>query len=180
VWVRRMGGRGRCAQTYDIVLSPQLWHIVLQTRLCPGRQTFNHPTKSFDIVTHFFTAQSIRKMIRREPTMIPMSAADVQDVRDLVAAQTAEYDRKQLLMNHMKIMAQQPLTDEEVPILMHAARQEKDRLERERRLGMEPGTSAGQTDASISAHPQPGPGATDRGRITGKINLFATVKLYGC
>jgi len=108
-------------------------------------------------------------MIRREPTMIPMSDSDVQDVRDLVAAQKAEYDRKQQLMNQMKIMAERPLTDEEVPILMHVARQEKDRLERERRLGMEPGTSAGQTlgtDASISAHPQPGPSATHRGRMT--------------
>lgn len=104
-------------------------------------------------------------MIRREPTMIPMSDSDVQDVRDLVAIQTAEYERKQQLMNQMKIMAERPLTDEEVPILMHVARHEKDRLERERRLGMEP---AGQTtDASISAHPQPGPSAIDRGRGTG-------------
>jgi len=121
------------------------------------------------------TLQSIRAMIRREPTMIPMSDSDVQDVRDLVATQTADYARKQQLMNQMKIMAERPLTDEEVPILMHVARQEKDRLERERRLGMEPGTSTGQTigtDASISAHPQPGPSAADRARITA-MNLHA-------
>lgn len=110
-------------------------------------------------------------MIRREPTMIPMSDSDVQDVRDLVATQTAEYDRKQQIMNQMKIMAERPLTDEELPILMRVARQEKDRLERERRLGIEPGTSAGQTDVSISAHPQPGPSITDRGRITGRSTL---------
>jgi hypothetical protein len=106
--------------------------------------------------------------------MIPMSDSDVQDVRDLVAIQTAEYERKQQLMNQMKIMAERPLTDEELPILMHVARLEKDRLERERRLGMEPGTSASQTlgtDVSISAHPQPEPSATDRGRITGRFIL---------
>jgi hypothetical protein len=107
-------------------------------------------------------------MIRREPTMIPMSDSDVQDVRDLVTTQTAEYERKQHIMNQMKIMAERPLADE-LPILMQIARQEKERLEREMRLGMEPGTSAGQTlgtDVSISAHPQPGPSAMDRGRLT--------------
>jgi len=105
-------------------------------------------------------------MIRREPTMIPMSDSDVQDVRDLVATQTVENERKQQIMNQMRIMAERPLTDEEIPILMQVARQEKDRLERERRLGIDPGTSAGQTDVSISAHPQLGPIAADRGRMT--------------
>ncbi|KIM91922.1 hypothetical protein PILCRDRAFT_809914 [Piloderma croceum F 1598] len=107
-------------------------------------------------------------MIRREPTMIPMSDSDVQDVRDLVATQTAEYERKQQIMNQMKIMAERPLADE-LPILMQIARQEKEREMREMRLGMEPETSAGQTlgtDVSISAHPQPGPSAMDRGRLT--------------
>ena len=109
-------------------------------------------------------------MIRREPTMIPMSDSDVQDVRDLVATQTADYERKQQIMNQMKIMAERPLADE-LPILMQIARQEKEKLEREMRLGMEPGTSAGQKlgtdrDVSISAHPQPGPSVMDRGRTT--------------
>lgn len=110
-------------------------------------------------------------MIRREPTMIPMSDSDVQDVRDLVATQTADYERKQQLMNQMKIMAERPLTDDEIPMLLQVARQEKDRLEREIRLGMEAGTSSGRTlgtDSSISAHPQPGPTAPDRGHATGR------------
>jgi len=103
--------------------------------------------------------------------MIPMSDADVQDVRDLVATQTAEHDRKQQLMNQMKTLAERPMTDEEVPILMHVARQEKDRLERDRRLGIEPGTSGGHIlggDASISARPQPGLSAPDRIREFGQ------------
>ena len=103
--------------------------------------------------------------------MIPMSEADVQDVRALVATQTAEHDRKQQLMNQMKTLAERPMTDEEVPILMHVARQEKDRLERDRRLGIEPGTSGGGHilggDASISARPQPGLSAPDRIREFG-------------
>jgi hypothetical protein len=102
--------------------------------------------------------------------MIPMSDADVQDVRDLVATQIAEHDRKQQLMNQMKTLAERPMTDEEVPILMHVARQEKDRLERDRRLGIEPGTSGGHIlggDTSISARPQPGLSAPDRIREFG-------------
>jgi hypothetical protein len=97
--------------------------------------------------------------------MIPMSDSDVQDVRDLVATQSADYERKQQILNQMRIMAERPLTDEEFPILLQAARQEKDRLEREIRLGIETGTISKRThgaDGSISAHPQPGPSAVDR------------------
>jgi len=89
--------------------------------------------------------------------MIPMSDSDVQDVRDLVP----QYTDMQLF-NHMKAMAERPLTDDEVPLLLQAARQEKDRLERERRLGLEPGQTLG-TDGSISAHPHPGPSANNAG-----------------
>jgi hypothetical protein len=92
-------------------------------------------------------------MIRREPTMIPMSDSDVQDVRDLVTSQNTDMQ----LLNHTKIMAERPLTDDDVPLLLQAALQEKNRLERERRLGLEPGQTFG-TDASISAHPHPHPG----------------------
>jgi len=92
--------------------------------------------------------------------MIPMSDADVQDVRDLVAAQSADRYTNSQLINHMKSMAKRPLTDDEVPILLQAAREEKDRLERERRLGLVPSQTLG-TDASISAHPQPGPSANN-------------------
>jgi hypothetical protein len=91
--------------------------------------------------------------------MIPMSDSDVQDVRDLVATQAAEYATNLQVLARVGL-SRQPLTDEEVPILLQAARQEKDRIERERRLGLEPGQVLG-TDASISAHPQPGPRANN-------------------
>jgi len=104
--------------------------------------------------------------------MIPMSDSDVQDVRDVVATQTAEYERKQQLLHQMKILTERPMADEEVPILMHVARQEKDRLERERRLGIEP---VGQThvgiDSSVSAHSQPGPSVTVTDRRMNVLNF---------
>lgn len=92
-------------------------------------------------------------MIRREPTMIPMSDSDVQDVRDLVAGQILEYEKVQQMMKQMKRMAERPLADEEVPMLMHVAQRHTERLERERRLGIQPsgGKTLG-TEASASAN----------------------------
>lgn len=65
--------------------------------------------------------------------MIAMSDSDVQDVRDLVAAQK-ESQRNHLLMTQMKLM-----TEGEPPI--QVSQKEKARQEMERRLGIEPGTS---------------------------------------
>lgn len=87
-----------------------------------------------------------RDMIRREPTMIPMSDSDVQDVRELVAEQVAV--TQNMLKDMMTRMENaNSSTDEELPALMQAAQKEKDRVERERRLGMQTGTNA-----SISAN----------------------------
>lgn len=82
-------------------------------------------------------------MIRREPTMIPMSDSDVQDVRDLVAGQMADYEKTQQILNKMKAMAERPPGDEDVPAFL----QQKDRSEKDKRLGIQPGTSA-----SVSAN----------------------------
>lgn len=87
--------------------------------------------------------------------MIPMSDSDVQDVRDLVADMQ--------LLTHMKDIAERPVTEDELRLLLQAARQDRDRLERDRRLGLEPRQPATVTDASISAHPHPGPSANNAG-----------------
>ncbi|KAF9482156.1 hypothetical protein BDN70DRAFT_875454 [Pholiota conissans] len=57
-------------------------------------------------------------MIRREPTLIPMTDVDVQDVRDLVAQQKAEGQRHQALMVKLKRLSENPaLSEEEKEIL---------------------------------------------------------------
>ena len=83
------------------------------------------------------------EMIRREPTMIPMSDADVQDVRDLVATQTAEAQRNHRLIAQLKTVAAESTPQKD---------QDKDRLERERRLGI-PSRATVQTTASSQAAP---------------------------
>ena len=45
-------------------------------------------------------------MIRRIPTMIPMSDADVQEIRDLVAEQKAHFDAKQKIIFKTKLFAE--------------------------------------------------------------------------
>ncbi|KAF7977733.1 hypothetical protein HWV62_2804 [Athelia sp. TMB] len=82
-------------------------------------------------------------MIRREPTMIPMSDADVQDVRDLVATQTAEAQRNHRLIAQLKTVAAESTPQKD---------QDKDRLERDRRLGI-PARATVQTTASSQAAP---------------------------
>ncbi|KZP34364.1 hypothetical protein FIBSPDRAFT_846471 [Athelia psychrophila] len=71
-----------------------------------------------------------------------MSDADVQDVRDLVATQTAEARRNQQLFAHIKNVAAQaesaPQTDKE-----------KERQDRDRRLGL-PARPTAQTIAAAN------------------------------
>jgi hypothetical protein len=77
------------------------------------------------------------QMIRRNPTLIPMSDSDVQDVRDLVAKQKVDGERKQRAVARMKALADTPLKDMD----MHVFNQLKELLEREKRLGMQKGAS---------------------------------------
>lgn len=57
-------------------------------------------------------------MIRRNPTLIPMTDLDVQDVRNLVAKQKADSQRHQLLMVKLKRLSENPaLSEEEKDIL---------------------------------------------------------------
>ncbi|KAG2119902.1 uncharacterized protein F5147DRAFT_767364 [Suillus discolor] len=48
-------------------------------------------------------------MIRRTPTMIPMSDADVQEIRDLVADQKSRFEAKQKTLLAMKKVAEHPI-----------------------------------------------------------------------
>ncbi|KAG2079219.1 hypothetical protein BDR04DRAFT_1086373 [Suillus decipiens] len=48
-------------------------------------------------------------MIRRTPTMIPMSDADVQEIRDLVIDQKSRFEAKQKTLLAMKKVAEHPI-----------------------------------------------------------------------
>lgn len=87
-------------------------------------------------------------MIRRTPTMIPMSDDDVQEIRDRVAEQRAQFEAKQ-----QKIAAVQKAVDEgnehSIPILKSIIATARD--ERHKRLGIPvPGPStSGSTSTSF-------------------------------
>ncbi|KAF9231456.1 hypothetical protein BU15DRAFT_56107 [Melanogaster broomeanus] len=84
-------------------------------------------------------------MLRRPPTMIPMSDADVQDIRELVAHQKSQYDQKQKTLLHMKKIAERPFAEDD-PAAMAFLKQMSDRArereERNKRLGITPGQSS--------------------------------------
>jgi hypothetical protein len=86
-------------------------------------------------------------MIRRNPTLIPMNDADVQDVRLLVARQKVDGDRKQRAYLRMKEMAERPIGEEDEQVLKSL----KGMIaERNARLGVQdgPSTSSGQTSGT--------------------------------
>lgn len=74
------------------------------------------------------------KMIRRNPTLIPMSDSDVQDVRDMVAKQRVEDANLQRGLLKLRQASERTLSDDEIQMVM----QMKDaHQEKERRLGIQ-------------------------------------------
>jgi len=82
-------------------------------------------------------------MIRRPPTMIPMTDLDVQDVRDMVAKQKQEAQKSHSLMLKLKRMSENPnMTEEDKQMFMDI----KSGLSafkdsKAKRLGLEPESS---------------------------------------
>ncbi|KIJ67980.1 hypothetical protein HYDPIDRAFT_107538 [Hydnomerulius pinastri MD-312] len=74
--------------------------------------------------------------------MISMSDSDVQDIRELVAQQKAQYDQKQKTLLQMKKISERPFTEDN-PAAMAFLKQMSDRArereERNKRLGIPPG-----------------------------------------
>jgi hypothetical protein len=94
-------------------------------------------------------------MIRRNPTLIPMSDLDVQDVRDLVARQKADTHNQHKAMAKMKRMAEKPLDDEDIQLfaqLKDVVTGLKALREKEARVGVTPQAGpSGSAGASIPA-----------------------------
>jgi len=77
-------------------------------------------------------------MIRRNPTLIPMSDSDVQDVRDMVAKQKAEDNALHNAILRMKKIQEKPLDEEDVQMLLQLEDVFNARREKSIRLGMQP------------------------------------------
>jgi len=78
-------------------------------------------------------------MIRRNPTLIPMTDMDVQDVRDMVAKQKAGLQSHQQLMVKMKRLADNPSMSKEDMEMFEQMKEAMARSEKAKRLGLEPG-----------------------------------------
>ncbi|PPQ89738.1 hypothetical protein CVT25_014140 [Psilocybe cyanescens] len=85
-------------------------------------------------------------MIRRNPTLIPLTDADVQDVRDMVAKQKTDLHNHQQLMVKMRRLAESPLMskeDKEMFEQMKEALVRTDKAkDKAKRLGLDPGQFA--------------------------------------
>jgi len=77
-------------------------------------------------------------MIRRNPTLIPMSDGDVQDVRDMVAKELETLQNKKAIMQKVQSLAEGPGMSEEGD---EAFRQLLSFEMKANRLGPVPGTS---------------------------------------
>lgn len=82
-------------------------------------------------------------MIRRNPTLIPMTDSDVQDVREMVAQQKEEEQKQQALVAQIKKLAEDTelsSEDSEMQEELKAAHAKHDaKAEQRRRLGLDPG-----------------------------------------
>lgn len=78
-------------------------------------------------------------MIRRNPTLIPMSDLDVQDVRDMVAKQRSELQNQQQLMAKIKRLAEDPNMSKDDIDMFEQLKEAVARTEKAKRLGLEPG-----------------------------------------
>lgn len=86
-----------------------------------------------------FALFSLFTMIRREPTLIPMTDSDVQDVRDKVAKQKAEMASHQALISKMKRLADNPnMTNEDREVYEQMKKSLNER-NKAKRLGLDAG-----------------------------------------
>lgn len=78
-------------------------------------------------------------MIRREPTLIPMTDSDVQDVRDMVAKQKADLANHQALVAKMKRLADNPNMTSEDKEMYEQMKKALNERNKAKRLGLDTG-----------------------------------------
>ncbi|KAF9454045.1 hypothetical protein P691DRAFT_531222 [Macrolepiota fuliginosa MF-IS2] len=91
-------------------------------------------------------------MIRRNPTLIPLSDLEVQDVRDLYNKQKAEREKNEELLRKIKAFCQNPELLKEDPKMLEylekfAETKQKDKKqdEKAKRLGLDKGESSSKS-----------------------------------
>ncbi|TFK44385.1 hypothetical protein BDQ12DRAFT_672887 [Crucibulum laeve] len=76
-------------------------------------------------------------MIRRTPTLVPMSDLDVQDIRDMIAKQKASALSHQQLVVKMKRLAENPnMEQEDIDMLAQISKRHQEDKEKARRIGL--------------------------------------------
>ncbi|KAF9010528.1 hypothetical protein BDQ17DRAFT_1273079 [Cyathus striatus] len=76
-------------------------------------------------------------MIRRSPTLIPMSDMDVQDIRDMVTNQKSNALGQQQLTTKMRRLAENPgMVKDDYDMLLHLNKTDKEK-EKAQRLGLD-------------------------------------------
>ena len=86
-------------------------------------------------------------MIRRNPTLIPMSDYDVQDVRDLLTKQKGDAIQQQQLFYKMKRIAENPTMQQEDLEMMEQLRAAATKA---KRLGLGPQAGASKRVHAIN------------------------------
>ncbi|KXN91040.1 hypothetical protein AN958_03107 [Leucoagaricus sp. SymC.cos] len=91
-------------------------------------------------------------MIRRNPTLIPLSDLEVQDVRDMYNKQKAEREKHEELLRKIKLFAQNPELLKDDPQMLEylnknfAAKQKDKKAEdKAKRLGLDDAESSKQS-----------------------------------
>ncbi|KAF8639496.1 hypothetical protein AX17_001401 [Amanita inopinata Kibby_2008] len=100
-------------------------------------------------------------MIRRSPTLIQISDLDVQDIRDIVAQQRTDAAlHRQALADAGHATENPSLTKVDMDMLERYKAAEAKQQEKNRRLGLEPGTPLFLINVSSYVSPTAGPSSS--------------------
>lgn len=85
-------------------------------------------------------------MIRRDPTLIPMSDLEIQDIRDMYNKQKADREKHDELLRKIKLFSQNPELLKDDPQMLEylnkmasGKQKEKKQEEKAKRLGLDKG-----------------------------------------
>jgi len=130
--------------------SPQSRSYLFGSLFVPSSSLPSHCPQA--IPQHYRVDIAAAHMIRRNPTLIPLSDLEVQDVRDLYNKQKAEREKNEELLRKIKAFCQNPELLKEDPKMLEslekfAEMKQKDKKqdEKAKRLGLDKGESSSKS-----------------------------------
>jgi hypothetical protein len=98
----------------------------------------------FSLRSHIFFDVAAAHMIRRTPTLIPLSDLEIQDIRDMYNKQKAEREKQEELLRKIKMFTQNPELLKEDPQMLEylnknlvAKQKDKKQEDKAKRLGLD-------------------------------------------